>query len=205
MRSSLSLCWTGYLVWTQLSLFSDSVCAPPFCLVCVSYDTWPPHCCVHTLWGGEWSPSFRNTKCMQVYGPVAARSDHWPGGLMPATETDLGLYLYVSKMFYPVPHHTCVLLGNADTKMQWAASTPHDRWQMPLLNKNRLQFKIYGFGNVFDSQFLTSLLVKLEKTGVNLGHWRLLTVDIEWAVELWIQAWRRIWKGGRYGDRLDSG
>lgn len=64
---------------------------------------------------------------MQVYGPVAARSDHWPGGLMPATETDLGLYLYVSKMFYPVPHHTCVLLGNADTKMQWAASTPHDR------------------------------------------------------------------------------
>lgn len=50
-----------------------------------------------------------------------------------------------------------------------------DRQQMPLLNKNKLLYKVYRFGNVFGPLFLIRLLVEMEKTGVYLGT--LIAVD----------------------------
>lgn len=48
-------------------------------------------------------------------------------------------------------------------------ATSGDRQQKPLLNRNKLLYKVYGFGNVFDPYSLTRLLIKVENTSFNLG------------------------------------
>lgn len=45
---------------------------------------------------------------------------------------------------------------------------PGDRQQKPLLNRNKLLYKVYEFGNVFDPYSLTRLLIEVEKTNFNL-------------------------------------
>lgn len=42
-------------------------------------------------------------------------------------------------------------------------TSPGEKQQIVLLNKNKLPYKIEGLGNVFDPQFLTRLMVEVEK------------------------------------------
>ena len=53
IKSSHSLCWAFHLVWEYPSLFNLLSIPLSLLKACASYGSWPTHCCICPLRGGD--------------------------------------------------------------------------------------------------------------------------------------------------------
>lgn len=178
------------------SCFRLSIYSLVLLSVCVSYGY------IFSVRGGDRVlHSMAQDGCLQANGLAAVRSNHGHEGPMKLSLLCLffmwvkccSLWCLTALCF---PWH----LRYQDAVGSSGLTSPFgDRQQMPLSNKNKLLYKLYEFGKVFNPLFLIRLLVKNGKewhlSGDINSCW-LWVLNGHWECE--IQIWIKVWIDGRY-------